>query len=195
MAELRADGQRVLVTAGASGIGRAMVDALVEAGARVHVCDVAEPALTALRADLPSVGSTLADVSDEAAVDRLFDDVRARLGGLDVLVNNAGIAGPTAADRGHRPRRLAPLHRHRPDRPVPVRTPRRAAAEGRRRRGHGQHVVGRRPLRLRLPHALFRRQVGRDRPDREPGQGARPAQHHRQRDPARHRRRGRASRA
>ncbi len=97
MAELRADGQRVLVTAGASGIGRAIVDALVEAGARVHVCDVAEPALTALRADQPSVGSTLADVSDEGAVDRLFDDVRGRLGGLDALVNNAGIAGPTAA--------------------------------------------------------------------------------------------------
>jgi NAD(P)-dependent dehydrogenase (short-subunit alcohol dehydrogenase family) len=97
MAELRADGQRVLVTAGASGIGRAMVDALVDAGARVHVCDVAEPALTALRAELPNVGVTLADVSDEAAVDRLFDDLRTQLGGLDVLVNNAGIAGPTAA--------------------------------------------------------------------------------------------------
>ena len=98
MAELRADGQRVLVTAGASGIGRAMVDALVEAGARVHVCDVAEPALTALRTRsaqrrVPPWPTS----SDEAAVDRLFDDVRAQLGGLDVLVNNAGIAGPTAA--------------------------------------------------------------------------------------------------
>lgn len=96
MAELRADGQRVLITAGASGIGRAMVDALAGAGARVHVCDVDEGALAALRTAVPAVGTTLADVSDEAAVDRLFDEVRGQLGGLDVLVNNAGIAGPTA---------------------------------------------------------------------------------------------------
>lgn len=79
---------RVLVTAGAAGIGQAITTALVEAGARVHICDVAPSAM-------PSVSSSLADVSSEADVDRLFDDVRAKLGGLDVLVNNAGIAGPT----------------------------------------------------------------------------------------------------
>ena len=76
MSDQMAEGQRVLVTAGAAGIGRAMVDALVEAGARVHVCDVAEPALATLRAELPSVSCTLADVSDESDVDRLFDEVR-----------------------------------------------------------------------------------------------------------------------
>jgi NAD(P)-dependent dehydrogenase (short-subunit alcohol dehydrogenase family) len=80
---------RVLVTAGAAGIGRAITAALVQAGARVHICDVAEPQ------DMPEVSFTRADVSSEADVDRLFDDVRAKLGGLDVLVNNAGIAGPT----------------------------------------------------------------------------------------------------
>ncbi len=95
MAELRADGQRVLVTAGASGIGRAIVAALVEAGARVHVCDVDETALTGFRAAVPDAGTTLCDVADEGAVDRLFAEVRERLGGLDALVNNAGIAGPT----------------------------------------------------------------------------------------------------
>ncbi|MBA2590261.1 MAG: SDR family oxidoreductase [Alphaproteobacteria bacterium] len=79
---------RVLVTAGAAGIGQAITTALVETGARVHICDV-------VPSDMPGVSSTLADVSDEAAVDRLFDDVREKLGGLDVLVNNAGIAGPT----------------------------------------------------------------------------------------------------
>ena len=97
MADFNADGQRVLVTAGASGIGLAIARTLAGAGARVHVCDVDEGALEACRNAHSGVGTTGADVSDEAAVDRLFDDVQAGLGGLDVLVNNAGIAGPTAA--------------------------------------------------------------------------------------------------
>ena len=97
MAELRADGQRVLVTAGAAGIGRAIAAALVEAGARVHVCDVEAAALAACHEAMPEVGTTRADVADEADVERLFAEVAASLGGLDVLVNNAGIAGPTAA--------------------------------------------------------------------------------------------------
>jgi NAD(P)-dependent dehydrogenase (short-subunit alcohol dehydrogenase family) len=86
---------RLLVTAGAAGIGRAITVALAQAGAKVHVCDVAVPVLTAFRNEMPNVSSSLADVSDETDVDRLFDDVRTNLGGLDVLINNAGIAGPT----------------------------------------------------------------------------------------------------
>ncbi|WP_417330955.1 SDR family oxidoreductase [Halomonas cupida] len=86
-------GLRVMVTAGANGIGLAMAHAFLQAGARVHVCDVDEQALAALP---PGISSTLADVSDEAQVDRLFTDAE-QLGGLDVVVNNAGIAGPTAA--------------------------------------------------------------------------------------------------
>ncbi|HWK48001.1 MAG TPA: SDR family oxidoreductase [Stellaceae bacterium] len=88
-------GLRVLVTAGASGIGRAITTALIEDGARVHICDIAEPALAECRGALPQITASLTDVADPAAVDRLFDDVRRELGGLDVLVNNAGIAGPT----------------------------------------------------------------------------------------------------
>lgn len=94
MAELLAKGQRVIVTAGAAGIGRAIVEVLVGSGARVHICDVDSDALAACKASL-DVSTTVADVADEAAVDRLFDDAKAALGGLDVLVNNAGIAGPT----------------------------------------------------------------------------------------------------
>ncbi len=90
-------GSRVLVTAGAAGIGRSIVDTFIAHGARVHVCDVSTEALEACRRDQPAVGTTLADVSDEADVERLFDDITSRLGGLDVLVNNAGIAGPTGA--------------------------------------------------------------------------------------------------
>lgn len=96
MAERAAEGLRALVTAGAAGIGAAITTALVEAGGRVHLCDVSGEALVEARARWPGVTTTLADVADEGAVDRLFDDVGARLGGLDVLVNNAGIAGPTA---------------------------------------------------------------------------------------------------
>lgn len=96
MAELLAKGQRIVVTAGAGGIGLTIVAALVGAGARVHICDVNAGALAACQKSL-GVGTTLADVSDEAQVDRLFDDAARNLGGLDVLVNNAGIAGPTGA--------------------------------------------------------------------------------------------------
>ena len=96
MTEKVAAGQRVLVTAGASGIGRAIVAALLAAGARVHLCDVDEAALTAVAAALSGVTTSRADVADEGDVDRLFAAARAALGGLDVLVNNAGIAGPTA---------------------------------------------------------------------------------------------------
>ena len=88
-------GKRVVVTAGAAGIGRAVAEAFLGAGARVHVCDVDPTALAALESAAPSLGFTQADVADVAQVDQLFEDVMRRLGGLDVLVNNAGIAGPT----------------------------------------------------------------------------------------------------
>ena len=90
-------GLRVVITAGGAGIGRAIARHFVADGARVHVCDVAEGALAETRAALPGIGATLADVSDAAQVDKLFDEAAKHLGGLDVLVNNAGIAGPTAA--------------------------------------------------------------------------------------------------
>src|SRR5262249_10147006 len=86
---------RVLVTAGASGIGRATADLLAARGARVHICDVSDKFLADYRAAHPGGGVTKADVSSEADVKRLFDDVKASLGGLDALINNAGIAGPT----------------------------------------------------------------------------------------------------
>ncbi len=87
---------RVLVTAGASGIGRAIVDAFVGDGARVHICDVDADRLEACRRET-GVGASLADVSDDDQVRTLLDRVGSTLGGLDVLVNNAGIAGPTGA--------------------------------------------------------------------------------------------------
>ena len=92
---LQLNGKRVMVTAGAAGIGRAIVELCAEAGARLQVCDIDGDALAALAEDHPQVGTALCDVSDRAAVDALFDELEARLGGLDALVNNAGISGPT----------------------------------------------------------------------------------------------------
>ena len=87
---------RVLVTAGASGIGLATARAFAQEGARVHVCDVDEAALEALGTTDATLGRSVCDVADRASVGRMFADVVRSLGGLDVLVNNAGIAGPTA---------------------------------------------------------------------------------------------------
>ena len=89
-------GLRVLVTAGANGIGLAIVRAFVREGAKVHTCDVDETALAALASSDPAVTQSKCDVSDRTVVRKLFEDAAARLGGLDVLVNNAGIAGPTS---------------------------------------------------------------------------------------------------
>ena len=91
-----AAGLRVLVTAGADGIGRAIAETFLDHGAHVHICDIAQAALDDIKRARPAIGATLADVANRADVGRLFDETKKSLGGLDVLVNNAGIAGPTA---------------------------------------------------------------------------------------------------
>jgi NAD(P)-dependent dehydrogenase (short-subunit alcohol dehydrogenase family) len=86
---------RVMVTAGAGGIGLAIARAFVREGARVHVCDVDEAALARLSATDAVLSSSLCDVASREQVARFFDAGLAKLGGLDCFVNNAGIAGPT----------------------------------------------------------------------------------------------------
>ena len=93
---------RVLVTAGASGIGRAAADLLMARGAQVHICDVSDEFMADYRAAHPKAGVTRADVSSDADVARLFDDVKSSLGGLDALINNAGIAGRSEEQRRQR---------------------------------------------------------------------------------------------
>ena len=88
--------QRVLITAAASGLGLAMADAFMAAGARVFICDVNAAALQATLASRPSLAGRVCDVSDEAQVAAFFAAGTAHLGGLDILVSNAGVAGPTA---------------------------------------------------------------------------------------------------
>ncbi|MGD0737739.1 MAG: SDR family oxidoreductase [Terracidiphilus sp.] len=89
-------GLRVLVTAGASGIGAVIASAFSEVGAEIHVCDIDDAALAVFQQRFPSCQATHADVADERQVAALFETQRDRFNGLDVLINCAGIAGPTA---------------------------------------------------------------------------------------------------
>jgi NAD(P)-dependent dehydrogenase (short-subunit alcohol dehydrogenase family) len=91
-----ARGLRVLITAGAAGIGKAFAETFANAGAKVFICDVDKPALDQFRKARPEIDSGITDVADARQVDALFDAAVSFLGGLDVLINNAGIAGPTA---------------------------------------------------------------------------------------------------
>ena len=93
--DLDIKGLRVLVTAGAGGIGLAIARAFVREGAKVHVCDVDKIALATLAKADPAITASHCDVSDRGQVATLFKDALKSLGGLDCLVNNAGIAGPT----------------------------------------------------------------------------------------------------
>lgn len=88
--------QRVLITAGAGGIGLAIAKAFVANGARVHIADVNAEAVAAIVAENENITGSVGDISNAADLDVLFKDVAEQLGGLDVLINNAGIAGATA---------------------------------------------------------------------------------------------------
>ena len=89
--------RRVVVTAGGGGIGLTIAQAFVAAGDRVHVCDLDAHALEGVTRDNPAITGTVCDVADRAAVERFVEEAAAALGGIDVLVNNAGIAGPTTS--------------------------------------------------------------------------------------------------
>ncbi len=88
-------GQRILVSAAAAGIGRVIAETLHRHGARVHACDVDEAACAAFRAANPDISMARCDVADADQALEWVEDGIARLGGLDGLVNNAGIGGPT----------------------------------------------------------------------------------------------------
>lgn len=93
--DLGLSGKRVLITAGAAGIGLQIAEAFVAEGARVWICDIDAKAIAAI-GNSSGIEGALCDVSERAAVERFVSDAVASMGGLDVLVNNAGIGGPTA---------------------------------------------------------------------------------------------------
>jgi NAD(P)-dependent dehydrogenase (short-subunit alcohol dehydrogenase family) len=87
--------QKVLVTAGAAGIGREFARAFTANGAKVFVCDIDEPALAAIAKEIPGLIARRCDLAVRAEIERMVPEAVSALGGLDVLINNAGIAGLT----------------------------------------------------------------------------------------------------
>jgi NAD(P)-dependent dehydrogenase (short-subunit alcohol dehydrogenase family) len=87
--------QRVLITAGAAGIGREFARAFTANGAKVFACDIDDKALAAIAKEIPGLIARRCDMASRAEIERMVPDAVAALGGLDVLINNAGIAGLT----------------------------------------------------------------------------------------------------
>ena len=88
-------GARILITGGGRGLGRTFALDLAAAGAHVGVCDVDSAALADLERDAAQRGLAVwthpADVSDEASIEHLFAAFVAQAGGIDAVVNNAGL--------------------------------------------------------------------------------------------------------
>ena len=74
--------KRVLITAGSGGIGRAIAEAFAASGAKVHACDIDEAALSALRAQAPRITTSICDIADRSAVQRMVKEAADSLGGL-----------------------------------------------------------------------------------------------------------------
>lgn len=87
--------QRVLITAGAAGIGREFVRAFAANGAKVFTCDIDEKGLDALSKEIPGLIAKRCDMAKRSEIERMVPEAVQALGGLDVLINNAGIAGLT----------------------------------------------------------------------------------------------------
>jgi len=90
---LELDGLRAVVTAGGAGIGRAIVERLVADGARVATCDIDAGSVDSI-GSLDGVEAHVADVTSTRSIDDFMASAIATFGGIDLLVNNAGVTGP-----------------------------------------------------------------------------------------------------
>ena len=87
---------KVVITAGASGIGLETAIAFNKIGAEVVICDINEEALDTAKLNNPKLTCKLCDVSDPGTTEKFINNAAKELGGIDTLINNAGIGGPTA---------------------------------------------------------------------------------------------------
>lgn len=88
--------QVVFISGGATGIGRVIARRFLATGSRVHVADNNPESVAQFIAEHPGATGSVCDVGHVDQVDRAFDELEAWHGRLDVLINNAGISGPTA---------------------------------------------------------------------------------------------------
>ena len=86
--------QVALISGGASGIGRRIAERFLERGDGVHVCDVSAENVAEFIAANPGASATVADIGSRSDVDQVFSDLLEHHGSLNILINNAGIAGP-----------------------------------------------------------------------------------------------------
>ena len=85
--------QRAVIAAAGTGIDCVPALRFRQAGYRVHVCDISKDALEELRSIDSSIAASLTEVSDPAQGDELFTAAQQSIGGLDFLINNAGVVG------------------------------------------------------------------------------------------------------
>ena len=88
------DDRVVLITGAASGIGRRMAERLLADEYRVHICDSSSTKVDAFLVANPTASATVADIGSRAGADGVFSELKEKHGRLDILINNAGIAGP-----------------------------------------------------------------------------------------------------
>ena len=85
----------VVIVAGASGIGREIASAYYKEGCNVFVCDISQKSIDSFKGDLPNIFTYKTDVSVYKEVVSFFKKISSEVDSIDVLVNCAGIAGPT----------------------------------------------------------------------------------------------------
>ncbi len=87
---------KVIISAGGSGIGKVILERFHAQGAKIATCDINPDLVKTLKDDYPDIYAVVLDVSDEHAVQSFCSNALEKLEGLDCLINNAGIAGPTS---------------------------------------------------------------------------------------------------